>query len=96
MFNPLNLIVHFGNFLAQQLGKPEKSGAICGFLRLALKKEYGTEGVDNLTPDKLKQVLQGELQQKLMILKVTTLSDAITATMKEVTRNQSLFTMNQA
>lgn len=92
----MNLIAHFGNFLAQELGKPEKSGAICGFMRLALKKEYGDDGVTKLTPEKLKHVLKGELQQKLTILKVNTLSDAINATIKEISRNQSLFTMNQA
>ena len=92
----MNLITHFGNILANNLQKPEKSGAICGFIRLSLKKEFGEDGISKLTPDKLKSVLQGDLQQKLAILKVNILSKAIESTIKEINRNQSLFTMNQA
>lgn len=89
-----NIILFFGNQLAEALGKKNKSGAICGFIRLALKAEFGEDGVKKITADKLKKAFQGDLSEKLKILNIENMDQIMSKMVKNIDMNQSLFTMS--
>lgn len=92
----MSIIVHYGNLLAQNLNKESKSGAICGFLRLSIKKIYGEEVMEKITPEILKNAMQSELAGSLKKINFENVDQAISETINDIERNKSLFTMSNA
>ena len=92
----MSTIVYFGNYLADQLGKPNKSGAICGFIRIALKEEFSPDVANHPSAMQLTAALQGIFKTKLEKLHWENMGRAIESTVHHIRENQSIFTMQNA
>ena len=92
----MSAIVVFGKHLAEKLGKENKSGAICGFLRIAIKEEFSPEAANHPTVEQMIKALDGLFKVKLAKLKWEGLDQAIDETILYIRKNQSVFTMSQA
>lgn len=89
----MNLIQHFGSDLAQRLQMENKQGAVCGFILIGLKNKFGDQGAKNITPENMITVFKEFLPEKLKILNTELLDPAIKASIREIQKNRSLFTM---